>query len=167
MFKDLAREQKQTTGRVNISELFRETGFDRKIVRHYLSQGIPPETSRPRNKPSKLDPYKSHIKGRLEKYPRLSRVRFFEEIQKQGYDGKPTILGDYLRQICPRILALPDIRYETLPGEMIQIIPGSGENLTPIDTSYHTISINSIQLHYLEYSDKPRIISNMNRIDPN
>jgi transposase len=120
MFKDLAREQEQTTGRVNISELSRETGFDRKTVRHYLSQDIPPETSRTRNKPSKLDPYKPHIKDRLEKYPRLSRVRFFEEIQKQGYDGKPTILGDYLRQIRPRIPALPEIRYETLPGEMIQ-----------------------------------------------
>jgi transposase len=120
MFKDLAREQEQTTGRVNISELSRETGFDRKTVRHYLSQDLPPETSRTRNKPSKLDPYKPHIKERLEKYPRLSRVRFFEEIQKQGYDGKPTILGDYLRQIRPRISVLPEIRYETQPGEMIQ-----------------------------------------------
>ena len=120
MFKDLAREQEQTTGRVNISELSRETGFDRKTVRHYLSQDIPPKTVRTRNKPSKLDPYKPHIKERLEKYPRLSRVRFFEEIQKQGYDGKPTILGDYLRQIRPRIPVLPEIRYETQPGEMIQ-----------------------------------------------
>jgi len=36
MLKDLAREQEQATGRVNISELSRETGFDRKTVRYYL-----------------------------------------------------------------------------------------------------------------------------------
>lgn len=120
MLKDLAREQEQTIGRINISELSRETGFDRKTVRHYLSQDRPPEAPRTRNKPSKLDPYKPYIIERLEKYPRLSRIRFFEEIQKQGYDGKPTILGGYLRQIRPRIPVLPEIRYETPPGEMIQ-----------------------------------------------
>jgi DNA-binding IclR family transcriptional regulator len=35
MLKDLAREQEQNTGRVNISELSRETGLDRKTVRRY------------------------------------------------------------------------------------------------------------------------------------
>lgn len=35
MLKDLAREQEQTTRRVNISEFSRETGFDRKTVRRY------------------------------------------------------------------------------------------------------------------------------------
>ncbi len=102
MFKDLAREQEQATGRVNISELARETGFDRKTVRHYLSLDRPPETPRTRNKPSKLDPYKPYILKRLEKYPRLSRVRLFEELQERGYEGKITIFGDYLRHVRPR-----------------------------------------------------------------
>ncbi len=50
MLKDLAREQEQATGRINISELARETGFDRKTVRRYLSLDRPPETPRTRNK---------------------------------------------------------------------------------------------------------------------
>ncbi len=120
MFKDLAREQEQATGRVNISELARETGFDRKTVRHYLSLDRPPETPRTRNKPSKLDPYKPYILKRLEKYPRLSRIRLFEELQERGYEGKITILGDYLRQVRPTIPVLPEYRYETRPGEMAQ-----------------------------------------------
>jgi len=120
MLKDLAREQELATGWVNISELARETGFDRKTVRHYLSLDRPPETPRTRNKPSKLDPYKPYILGRLEKYPRLSRVRLFEEIQEQGYEGKLTILGDYLRQVRPTVPTLPEYRYETKPGEMAQ-----------------------------------------------
>ena len=118
MLKDLAQEQ--ATGRVNISELSRETGFDRKTVRYYLAQDHPPVTPRTRNKPSKLDRYKPYILARLEKYPRLSRVRLLEEIQSLGYGGKTTILGDYLRQIRPTIPVLPEIRYETKPGEMAQ-----------------------------------------------
>jgi len=120
MLKDLAREQEQTTGRINISALARETGFDRKTVRHYLASAAPPDTPRRRTKSSKLDPYKPYIRGRLAKFPRLSRVRLLEEIQNQGYDGRATILGDYLRQIRPAIPVLPEIRYETNPGEMAQ-----------------------------------------------
>jgi len=120
MLKDLAREQELATGRVNISELARETGFDRKTVRHYLSLDRPPETPRTRNKPSKLDPYKPYILKQLEKYPRLNRVRLFEELQELGYEGKLTILGDYLRQVRPTVPTLPEYRYETKPGEMAQ-----------------------------------------------
>lgn len=120
MLKDLAREQEQNTGRVNISELSRETGLDRKTVRRYLRSDHPPETPHTRNKPSKLDHYKPYIQERLEKYPRLSRVRLLEEIQALGYTGKSTILGDSLRQIRPRVSVLPELRYETKPGEMSQ-----------------------------------------------
>ncbi len=120
MLKDLAREQEQATGRVNISALSRETGFDRKTVRNYLTRDRPPITPRTRIKPSKLDPYKPYILKRLESYPRLSRVRLLEEIREQGYSGGTTILGDYLRQVRPTIPILPELRYETNPGEMAQ-----------------------------------------------
>jgi len=120
MLKDLAREQEQATGRVNISALSRETGFDRKTVRNYLARDRPPTTPRTRIKPSKLDPYKPYILERLESYPQLSRVRLLEEVREQGYSGGTTILGDYLRQIRPTIPILPELRYETNPGEMAQ-----------------------------------------------
>lgn len=70
--------------------------------------------------PANWNPYKPYIRERLEKYPRLSRIRLLEEIQEQGYIGKATILGDYLHQIQPVIPVLPKIRYETKPGEMAQ-----------------------------------------------
>ena len=69
MLKDLAREQEQNTGRVNISELSRETGLDRKTVRRYLRSDHPPETPHTRNKPSKLDPYKPYIHGNRSGHP--------------------------------------------------------------------------------------------------
>ncbi len=89
-------------------------------MRHYLSLDRPPETPRTRNKPSKLDPYKPYILERLEKYTRLSRIRLFEEIQELSYEGKITILGDYLRQVRLTIPVLPEYQYETRPGEMAQ-----------------------------------------------
>jgi transposase len=46
MLKDLAREQQLTIGKLNISEISRMTGFDRKTVRHYLSSDVPPESRR-------------------------------------------------------------------------------------------------------------------------
>ena len=120
MLKDLAREQELTIGKVNISEISRMTGFDRKTVRHYLSSDVPPESRRRRNRPSKLDKYKPYIRNRLEQYPSLTRTRIYEEIKEQGYDGGLTILGDYISKVRPEIPRLPEIRYETPPGDMGQ-----------------------------------------------
>ncbi|NMC89511.1 MAG: transposase [Methanomicrobiales archaeon] len=120
MLKDLVREQEQATDRANISALSRETGFDRKTVRNYLARDRPPIAPCTRIKPSKLDPYKPYTLKKLESYPRLSRVRLLEEIREQGYSGGATILGDYLRQVRPTIPILPELRYETNPGEMAQ-----------------------------------------------
>ena len=69
MLKDLAREQEQATGQVNISALSRETGFDRKTVRNYLARDRPPIAPCTRIKPSKLDPYKPYTLKKLESYP--------------------------------------------------------------------------------------------------
>jgi len=128
MLKDLAREQEQATGRVNISELSRETRFDRKTVRYYLSHDRPPVTPRTRNKPSKLDPYKPYILKRLEKYPRLSRVRLLEEIQELDYDGKATILGDYLRRSARRSWFSPKSGMRPNPARWCSV---TGRNASP------------------------------------
>jgi len=56
MLKDLAREQEQNTGRVNISELSRETGLDRKTVRRYLRSDHPLETPPPEINPANSTP---------------------------------------------------------------------------------------------------------------
>ena len=87
MFKDLAREQEQATGRVNISELSRETGFDRKTVRYYLSCDHPPVTPRMRTKPSKLDLQTISSETRN---IRLSRVRLLDEIRARAMTEKAT-----------------------------------------------------------------------------
>ena len=101
--------------RVNISEISRQTGHDRKTVRKYVyAQDIKNNPERtPRG--SILDPYKEYIKQRIELYP-LSAVRILEEIQERGYPGSYTIVKDFLRSI-KRFKQIPaEYRFETGPG---------------------------------------------------
>ncbi len=121
MIQDLAQEQEITTGRVNIKALSRETGFDRKTIRKYLTQCKSLDELHRKQRESKLDPFKEHLKERLEQFPLLSSVRLLEEIQNQGYTGKETILKDYLRTIRPKTVTLAEIRYETKPGVQAQV----------------------------------------------
>ena len=51
---------------------------------------------------SKLDSYEETLQRLLEKYPRITGQRLFEELRDAGYDGGISILRDRLRQGMPR-----------------------------------------------------------------
>jgi transposase len=65
---------------------------------------------------SKLDPFIPLIKELLEKFPRISAQRIFEEIREAGYEGGISILRDRLQKIERRPKREPVIRFETEPG---------------------------------------------------
>lgn len=71
--------------------------------------------------PRKIDPYRPIIAARLEAYPELSCVRLFAEIQAAGYRGGLTRVRDAVRQIRPRPVAEPIVRFETPPGKQAQV----------------------------------------------
>jgi transposase len=121
MLRELAQEQEITTGRLNLSALSKQIGYDRKTIRKYLSQRKSPFELHRHQRKSKLDPYKEHLHQRLEQFPLLSSVRLLEEIQSQGYTGKDTILKDYLRAVRPKPVTLAEIRFETKPGVQKQV----------------------------------------------
>ena len=121
MLHEQASEQAELYGRVNISALSRETGYDRKTVRKYLHEGTKPPEQQHRNKPSKLDPYKDYLLKRLSDFPLLSCATLLEEIQSMGFTGKRTILGDYIHAHRPLPPSLPEWRYETKPGVQSQV----------------------------------------------
>jgi transposase len=121
MLQEQALEPEELYGKVNISALSRETGYDRKTIRKYLSADTQPPEQQHRKKPSKLDPYKDYLLKRLSDYPLLSCATLLEEIQLMGYTGKRTILGDYLHSHRPHPVPLPEWRYETKPGVQSQI----------------------------------------------
>lgn len=105
---------------LNISEISRQTGHDRKTVRKYMAtDGFQTHQIR-KKRGSILDPYKDYIKKRLEEFP-LSSVRILEEIQERGYPGSYTIVKEFVRTIKRSKQIPAEYRYETAPGIQSQV----------------------------------------------
>ena len=121
MLRDMALEIEIKTGRVNISEIARQTGYDRKTVRKYLRVETPPQVAKRKKTKSKLDDYKEHIIKQLEGYPALTVVKIYREIQDMGYTGKYTILKDFVREVRPETAVQAVYRFETKPGVQAQV----------------------------------------------
>jgi len=69
---------------------------------------------------SKLDAFEAEIKRLLEKYPRITCVRIFEELKDAGYAGGISILKERVADMrVPN--REPVIRFETEPGEQGQM----------------------------------------------
>ena len=105
---------------LNISQISRETGYHRNTVRKYLAAQTMPIPASRRTRPSKLDPYKAYIQQRIHDYP-LSAARIYREIQEMGFNGKYTIVKDYIREIRPPTRVPAVFRYETEPGVQAQV----------------------------------------------
>jgi len=105
---------------LSITEIARQTGFDRKTVMKYLNRSEPPAYKSRACKPGKLDPYKEYVKARLQEVP-LSAVRLLEEIQSQGYIGSYTLLKDFVRGIKATRGTPAVYRFETKPGVQAQV----------------------------------------------
>ncbi len=100
----------------------RQTGRDRKTVAKYLDRGLKVPRYKPRStKPGKLDPYKEYIRGRLDGFPQLTGTRLYREIRDRGYEGRYTILIEYVRTIRPSPPVAFERRFETPPGEQAQV----------------------------------------------
>ncbi len=105
---------------LNISQISRQTGHDRKTVRKYIN--AKEIQNHPKRKPrgSILDPYKDYIKDRLKDFP-LSSIRILEEIQERGYPGSYTIVKEFVRTIKRSKQIPAEYRYETAPGIQSQV----------------------------------------------
>jgi transposase len=66
---------------------------------------------------SKLDPYKEFIAELLDKYHNITSQRLYERLKEKGYDGKTTILRDYLSSIRKAGSKTPLRLSETEPGQ--------------------------------------------------
>ena len=100
-----------------ISAIARELGIARQTVRRALKDH---DKRAEVKRPSKLDPYKEEIKRLLEAKPHLTNVLILEKIRKLGYEGGKSILGDYLRQLRPKVHP-SFLHIETMPGEQAQV----------------------------------------------
>jgi len=111
--------------KTKIAEQF---GISRQTVYNHLNRTEPFPKPRPK-RPSKLDPFKSYIRGRLESFD-LPATTLLGEVREKGYGGGITTLRDYVRgykkEICRRITE----RFETVPGEQAQIDWGECGTIT-------------------------------------
>ncbi len=107
---------------MSISEIAKETGYNRRTVRKYVNLKVPPVAKKRSPKASKLDNYKDYITQRLNSYP-LTASRIYREIQEMGFTGKYTIVKDFIRKVRPprmrsRGLSFRDATRQTGPGRL-------------------------------------------------
>lgn len=117
----------------------------------------PPSQIAKPTRTSKLDPYKKTIDELIDRYPCLSAVRVLEEISKgqDGYQGRITLVKDYLRTIRPaRGRVYHEVFYE--PGEAFQVDWGTCGRLQIGDTSRRVSVLVAVlcysRLCYIEFS---------------
>jgi transposase len=105
---------------VSIKELARRTGLARNTIRSALRCDAPPAFRAP-ERPSKLDAFKEEIHDLLRRDPKLPGVRVRELIEPLGFDGKKTIVDDYLREVRP-LFVKTRTHQRTIyrPGEICQ-----------------------------------------------
>ena len=95
-----------------------EMRLGRDTVKKYLEN---PEATIARKKPrvSKLDTYCGLIDSFLEEYPLMHAPVILQRIQEKGFDGRITIVRDYLRKHREKALKNRQafIRFESAPGK--------------------------------------------------
>ena len=106
---------------MSISDIARELGIDRKTVRKYIHSPNPPSKSKRKQRKSKLDPFKEYLQKRMLEDGVFNSEKLFFEIRQQGYTGGKTILKDYIKPFRETAKKKYTVRYETLPGEQMQV----------------------------------------------
>lgn len=107
----------------SIREIAREMGVSRNTVRRYLRDG---EAERYRSRPlraTKLDPFKGYVIERLAAAApeRIPASVLLTELRERGYSGGYTMLKVFVASLKPPAAAEPVIRFETEPGEQMQV----------------------------------------------
>ena len=99
----------------------RHLRIGRSTVRKYLNN--PDQTPIKRKKrTSKLDAYRDLIKQFIEKDPQVKAPVVLQRLQQQGYEGRITIVRDYLLKLRGRKSSRRAfIRFESPPGKQLQI----------------------------------------------
>ena len=108
----------------------RELGVSRDSVARVLARlaanrsgqarvaNLPPA---PQRRPSMLDEYEPVVRELLARYPDMTAMRLFEELQARGFAGKYTIVRQRVELLRPRPTKQPVIRFETAPGGQAQM----------------------------------------------
>lgn len=108
---------------ITISEIAHQTGRDRKTIRKIINGQDKRKYQRAVH-PSLLDSFKPYIVERMSKGV-MNATKIYGEIEKMGYQGKISILRDFIQPLRPIAESRYTVRFETLPGEQAQCDWGS------------------------------------------
>ena len=107
----------------SIRQISRELGISRNTVRRRLrAEQVPVEAPRSRKR-TKLDDYRAYLQTRVAtaRPDWIPATVLFEEIRAQGYTGCVTTVRNYLRTMKPAPRPDPIVRFETEPGQQMQV----------------------------------------------
>jgi transposase len=143
----------------SLRKIARTLCLSRDSVAKYLAN---PALKKPIiKKPSKLDPFKPEIDRLLAIDPEASAEVIRQRLALSGFDGGNTIVKDYLRTVRPaKKKRRAFVRYESPPGEQIQIDWGHFGSLPYANTSRKLYCMALIESHsrmlYLEFTHSQR-----------
>ena len=101
-------------------KIARHLCIGRRTVKKYLHN--PQLSAKRRKRASKLDAYRELIDQLLEQEPEVKAPDVLQRLQQQGFDGKITIVRDFLLKLRgQKIYRTPYIRFESPPAKQMQI----------------------------------------------
>jgi len=100
---------------MNYTELGKKYHVDPRTAKKYADSPQRPEYTLTGPKPTKLDEYKQQIDLWLEEAP-YSAIRILEKLTEQGFDGKYSIVKEYVRCRKMDLNEKATVRFETMPG---------------------------------------------------
>ena len=105
---------------MSYKELGKKYHIDPRTAKKYAESPQKPEYKLTAPKSNKLDGYKQKVDMWLEEAP-YSAVRILEKLQEQGFDGKYSIVKEYVRSKKMDLDEKATVRFETLPGHQGQM----------------------------------------------
>ncbi len=102
-------------------KIARTLQIDRETVAKYVQH---PELAvqKRKTRPRKIDPFRDQVEQMLKKDQEVSATVICQNLQKQGFDGKVTIVRDYLSKLRgKRKHRIAYSRFESPPGKQMQI----------------------------------------------
>jgi len=100
---------------MNYKELSKKYHIDPQTAKRYAESPERPEYTLTSPKQTKLDDFKQQIDMWLEEAP-YSAVRILEKLTEQGFDGKYSIVKQYVRVKKMDMDEKATVRFETMPG---------------------------------------------------
>ena len=107
---------------LHASQIAKALALDPRTVSYWLAQDHF-RARKPRQVPSKLNPFKAQIVHLLERYP-YSAAQVFQRLREQGFDGGYSLVKAYVRTVRPKRQPA-FLKLAFAPGECAQVDWGS------------------------------------------